>query len=195
MQYHGVDVSEHMITESAAAFGSDARYHFSLAKAEDLPFRNDSFDCVLCLGAFEYFPDGRRAVSELARVARPGGTIIVSMHNPFSPYRLWSRYGAGIMHRAAGRFRRLFRGHGHGRHGPRGGRVFRVYREKSIRDLLESGGVRVEDVVYYDFNLFLEPLDRIMPAASVRISEALESLGRGSLRFLGSGFIARGRKT
>jgi hypothetical protein len=48
--------------------------------------------------------------------------------------------------------------------------------------------------VYYNFKVFLEPLDRWFPHASVRVSRRLESLGRGPLRRLGTGFIVKARK-
>jgi ubiquinone/menaquinone biosynthesis C-methylase UbiE len=194
IEYHGIDISEHMLAQSSAEFARDPHYRFFMAKAECLPFRDGSYDTVLCLGAFEYIPDGLLALRELARVVKHGGTIILSMHNPFSPYRAWSRYGIRQWHRIAGASRRLLRYGRDEQRAPRLNRVFRIYPEAVIRHLLQSAGVLVEDVVYYDFNLCLEPLDRMVPAASVRISENLEFLGRSSLRFLGSGFIVKGKK-
>src|SRR5262249_32029533 len=39
-----------------------------LGEAEDLPFRDHRFDCVLSIGAFNYFNDPERALREMARV-------------------------------------------------------------------------------------------------------------------------------
>jgi SAM-dependent methyltransferase len=49
-----------------------------------LPLADGVFDRVLCTNALQHLPDpaGRRAaVAELSRVARPGGRVVVSVHN------------------------------------------------------------------------------------------------------------------
>jgi len=49
--------------------------------AERLPFRDDSFDHVACLGALLYFDDPPKALAEIRRVMRPGGRLIVRTVN------------------------------------------------------------------------------------------------------------------
>jgi SAM-dependent methyltransferase len=46
---------------------------------EFLPFPDESFDLVMCIQALYYLPDPARAVSEIRRVLRPGGTTLVSV--------------------------------------------------------------------------------------------------------------------
>ena len=41
-----------------------------------------SFDAVLCVGGFNYFSDPLTAMREMARVARPGGRIVVADELP-----------------------------------------------------------------------------------------------------------------
>jgi SAM-dependent methyltransferase len=45
---------------------------------ELLPFPDASFDLVMCIQAFHYMPKPDRAVTEFARVLRPGGTTLVT---------------------------------------------------------------------------------------------------------------------
>lgn len=45
--------------------------------AESMPFQDDSFDALIVTDAFHHFRDQSGAVSEFARVVRPGGTIVV----------------------------------------------------------------------------------------------------------------------
>jgi SAM-dependent methyltransferase len=45
---------------------------------EVLPFPDASFDLVLCVQSFHYMDDPDAAVSEIARVLRPGGSALVS---------------------------------------------------------------------------------------------------------------------
>jgi ubiquinone/menaquinone biosynthesis C-methylase UbiE len=45
------------------------------ADAEALPFDDASFDLVTCRLAFHHFPNPRQAISEFARVLKPGGVL------------------------------------------------------------------------------------------------------------------------
>ena len=49
----------------------------------DLPLRDGEIDVVITSHVLEHIPDDRRAMAELARVMRPGGTAIVMV--PFDP--------------------------------------------------------------------------------------------------------------
>jgi ubiquinone/menaquinone biosynthesis C-methylase UbiE len=48
------------------------------ADAEELPFRDEIFDVVFHLGAFNLFPDKKKALDEMIRVARPGARIAIA---------------------------------------------------------------------------------------------------------------------
>jgi SAM-dependent methyltransferase len=52
--------------------------HLVLGDALALPFRDASFDAVMSVCAIEHFDDGPRALDEIARVLRPGGTLAMS---------------------------------------------------------------------------------------------------------------------
>jgi len=43
-----------------------------------IPFRRESFDKVTCFSAFPHFPDKERALSEMARVLRKGGVVLIA---------------------------------------------------------------------------------------------------------------------
>src|SRR5256885_6716120 len=49
----------------------------SIADAARLPFRSSRFDVVTCLETIEHLADARSAASEMARVTRPGGLLLV----------------------------------------------------------------------------------------------------------------------
>ena len=49
-----------------------------LANGEQLPFQDGCFDVVLCSDALQYIPDAPRAVTEMHRVLRPGGTLLIT---------------------------------------------------------------------------------------------------------------------
>jgi dolichol-phosphate mannosyltransferase len=44
----------------------------------DLPFEDESFECVICSEVIEHIPDeGGRLIDELTRILKPGGTLIL----------------------------------------------------------------------------------------------------------------------
>jgi SAM-dependent methyltransferase len=47
------------------------------ARAEELPWRDASFDAVLSVEAFDHFADPATAAAEALRVLRPGGELLV----------------------------------------------------------------------------------------------------------------------
>jgi arsenite methyltransferase len=77
----GVDLGSGAIeqaTDAARAAGLAARARFVLGDAEELPFPDAGFDVALSECSLCTFPDKRRAIAEMARVLRPGGTIAIA---------------------------------------------------------------------------------------------------------------------
>jgi ubiquinone/menaquinone biosynthesis C-methylase UbiE len=56
--------------------------------AEKLPYADNSFDAVACLGALLYFKDPKVAFSEIFRVLKPSGRIMVRSVNRTNLFRL-----------------------------------------------------------------------------------------------------------
>lgn len=75
----GVDLSPGML-ELARKRGLDVRE----GSATELPYADDSFDVVLSFKVLAHVPDIERALSEMARVCRPGGHVIAELYNPWS---------------------------------------------------------------------------------------------------------------
>jgi SAM-dependent methyltransferase len=66
-----VDQSERMV-ELSRARGVDAR----VGDVQDLPFADGEFDVAVAAWMLYHVPDLHRALSELARVVRPGGRLV-----------------------------------------------------------------------------------------------------------------------
>ncbi len=66
-----------------------------VADAESLPFADGMFDLVYSWGVLHHSPDTPKAVSEVLRVLRPGGTAKVMIYHKqiFVGFILWVRYG------------------------------------------------------------------------------------------------------
>ena len=57
-----------------------------------LPFADASFDLVTCFLVMPHVPDDRGALTELARVLKPGGTLAISGHGFGFPLRYLKRF-------------------------------------------------------------------------------------------------------
>lgn len=49
-----------------------------LGRAEELPFKDQSFDIVFHIGGINFFSDRKRAIEEMIRVAKPGTKILIA---------------------------------------------------------------------------------------------------------------------
>jgi ubiquinone/menaquinone biosynthesis C-methylase UbiE len=56
---------------------ADLTASLQIGSVEALPYRTGAFDTVLNTMAFSAYPDGQQALSELSRVLRPGGWIVM----------------------------------------------------------------------------------------------------------------------
>jgi demethylmenaquinone methyltransferase/2-methoxy-6-polyprenyl-1,4-benzoquinol methylase len=73
----------------------------ALCDAEKLPFAADSFDCVSVAFGLRNMTHKDRALAEMARVARPGGRVIVlEFSKPWKPLRgAYDAYSFGVLPR------------------------------------------------------------------------------------------------
>lgn len=87
----GVDLSPAYV-EYAKRQNNDPRLEFQVADACALPFADSSFDCALSMLVLQFIPNAERAISELRRVTRPGGTVAAATWDArggFVAYRLF----------------------------------------------------------------------------------------------------------
>ena len=78
LQVQGVDISKTFVQiaqHNADADGVQAR--FELGNASALPVEDASMDFVVCRAAFKNFSEPVKALSEMKRVLRPGGTALL----------------------------------------------------------------------------------------------------------------------
>jgi arsenite methyltransferase len=73
----GIDQSESMLEIARARCEGMPGVRFEQANAVELPAENESFDLVVSTQVMEYVEDIDRALSEIARVLRPGGRTLL----------------------------------------------------------------------------------------------------------------------
>lgn len=45
--------------------------------AEELPFTENSFDCLICLNSFHYYENQERVLQHFSRILKPGGQLLI----------------------------------------------------------------------------------------------------------------------
>jgi ubiquinone/menaquinone biosynthesis C-methylase UbiE len=121
----GVDLSMPML--QVARHGTPETMALAAGEAGLLPLRAATFDAVVSVSSFHYWPDPARAVREVARVLRPGGRFVLTdWCDDFVACRLCDRWLR--LTRAA---------------------YQRIYGGAECRALVEGGGFAVEKLVQY----------------------------------------------
>jgi len=72
----GIDLSREMINV-ARRKANGLKIRFVIGDAEDLPFRDESFDAVVCRHVIWTLPNPKRAIEEWYRVLRDGGKVVI----------------------------------------------------------------------------------------------------------------------
>src|ERR1700739_3990453 len=74
----GLDVSRTMVELARRnAAEAEVQVDFRQGNASAMPFADESFDLLACSAAFKNFSEPHRALEEMYRVLRPGGTALV----------------------------------------------------------------------------------------------------------------------
>jgi SAM-dependent methyltransferase len=83
MRVVGIDRAEAYVA-FARARNTDPRISFETADACSLPFDDRSFDRAFSMLVLQFIPDATRAVAEMRRVVRPGGTVTAAVWDDFT---------------------------------------------------------------------------------------------------------------
>ena len=62
------------------------------ARAEDLPWRDATFDRIFCVNALHHFSDRDRFFAEARRILRPGGGLLTIGKDPHAERDEWWVY-------------------------------------------------------------------------------------------------------
>jgi len=98
----GVDHSLAMLRNGSRRLRAQGIIEDHLVRGDSvaLPFRDQTFTSVLCLGVISYLKDYTRLIEEVARVLKPGGTLMLTfrnMHRPVlsDPWEILARFVRG----------------------------------------------------------------------------------------------------
>lgn len=186
--YCGIDLSPAMIERGRARLESHplaSRCSLSVGDAEALAFPDSSFDAVVALGLLEYLPSYERALREICRVLRPGGTAVLAVPNRDSAYRRCRR--------AADAARRAVKALlGKSSRASEGFHWNPCIPARLDEELARAGFGRVAGR-YCNFIFY--PLHELHAGASLALNRALWGLSGSPLgRWLGAQYVVKARK-
>jgi SAM-dependent methyltransferase len=121
----GIDPSEGQLAYARTRHGTKLAI-FQKASAQDLPFPDNSFDAAVMPLVISFVPDPVKAVGEMKRVVRPGGTVAAYM---------WDVSGGGLPLEPV---RAAMRSMGEDEANPPG---FQASREDRMRAVWEQNGM------------------------------------------------------
>jgi ubiquinone/menaquinone biosynthesis C-methylase UbiE len=125
---YGIDISDIAIKQAKEEVPNA---EFVVGSAENLPWQNGYFDYVTCICSIEHHLHPDKSVAEIARVLSDNGKAFIMLPNSFFVHdvlRAWLK-GEGLSH---------------------GQEVERFATAKQWRQLLESNGLIVDNVVKYN---------------------------------------------
>jgi SAM-dependent methyltransferase len=171
----GIDLTKRAVQHTSRrleAFG--LRSDLRVANAEALPFADASFDVVFSWGVLHHVPDTARAVDEVWRVLRTGGSARIMIYHAHSlvGYMLWIRYAllAGRPWRPlADIYARYLESPGTKAFSmAEGKRLFHRYSQVSIRTVLTHGDLLESAAGQRHQSLALELARRFWPRPLLR---------------------------
>jgi len=79
LEFHGNDIQNQMLIHSIKNLKKwKIKTNLYRSDAQSLPFKDETFDVVFHLGSINLFPDKKKAIDEMIRVAKPGTKIVIA---------------------------------------------------------------------------------------------------------------------
>ena len=123
LKFVGVEPEEDLIQENMIN-----------ASAEEIPFQDELFDCVVCADVMEHVDDPEKSINEIKRSLKDGGKLILTVPNKKFPFVY------DPINWILGKFNTEIRGFGIWAWGHK-----RLYDEKSIKSLIEDNGFKIHN--------------------------------------------------
>ena len=89
---HGVDITANhlkLTALNARLRGYEVDLHE--ADATRLPFADNTMDCVYSFGVLHHIPEIDKVVSEINRILKPGGRVMIALYHKWSAFHLFSK--------------------------------------------------------------------------------------------------------
>ncbi len=196
----GTDISDEMLERARKNIeeaGCDvSKAPLSKGNIEDLKFEDNSFDSIVCEGVVEYLKDDTKALSELQRVLKPGGVLVITIRNRLCLFRLWDALKPARSAIKAGLARiGLCGGKAYLDKPFRDGIWFKKHTPFAFNRSLKRHGFSREDQRYFHYYVLPAPLEYALGRVGTRLAVSMERLAKNSISaFLASGCILKATK-
>ena len=183
--YYGVDISPQMIEAARKKFGPAAKIFFSTGTAEKIDFPDNYFEVISAMGLVEYLDDEPAVFTEIKRVLKPDGRLIVSIPNWWSPARMWDRWGLTPLARL---IRRLTQQNQATK------LIHREYRLREYLDFLRTQGLEVIRWQSYNYRIIFRPFDFWLSDLTIKLANYFEQGWAKHFWFLGTSINIEAKK-
>ena len=185
---YAMDLSMKMLRlakDSAETIQSSKGPHLLAANIEKVPFPDNSFDAVICMGVLEYLVNYKTALKEMCRILKPNGSAVISTQSRISPscvlYSLFSSICGPILRRLNHRRTKNAETVSY--------KVYHVVPWK-LKKLAKEAGFKNKESRYCNFSFF--PLDRLLPGLSHWLNRKMGRVSRSKRwGWLGKQYITK----
>lgn len=180
----GLDISRGMLKKAkdiSLSLGSEAP-HLIAADIENLPFTSETFNLIICAGVIEYLDSDYKALTEISRVLKPGGTAIITVTNALTPFWLIETVA-----KISGLWPKLLSTIKGERNPPKA----RVHIPYILSKMAERVRLKEATRAYFDFTILPFPIGFSNPNLRRKIGLKMERLSRKRIGFIGRGCIMK----
>lgn len=183
---YGVDIAENFIdfAKQKAKAEDIKNVDFRTSPLENLPFKDKTFDIVLCSEVLEHVEDLPKSLREIKRICKEGAKVVITVPNLNSDGTVWGRIMRALRLRKFTPFND-FSPEGIKNHKDTHVREFDI---KKIKTVLKKNGFKINKVTTVsmidffdapiDFMLKVRPLRKIMISIEKYLSNRKIPLGR-----------------
>lgn len=173
---YGLDVSGQMVKlarQYCEHEGVDV--DVKVGDCENLQYPDNFFDLYVAMGVIEYMDDDGLILTEIKRVLRPGGTVIMTLRNIRSVHVRWREFIRGsieiMLRRLVGRIT--------GRQARKFATLSREHYPERFRAKLELLGFECQEERYTHFHFLPYPLNRLFFWLEAIVGKSMEKIFDG----------------
>lgn len=162
-----LDISEEMLKSLKSL--DLPRVSMVKGDAENMPFKDNSFDGIVCVKSFVHYPNPQKALNEFYRVLKKNGILIIDIDNKYS-LRWFLKNIVIFLHKIANpKFEKIGEG------------IFVLYSKRDFLNLLSGSGFKIEKISYLGIlspiSIEFTKTEKII-LLSAHLSKRLESLDK-----------------
>jgi len=196
----GIDISPGMIKASRGRIKEllpHADPQLMVGDLESLSFPDAAFDIVLAAGVIEYLASDEKSFSEISRVLKPGGIVLLSVRNKLNLSR-WLTTSRDLLQSIPGVGKGIEMTTNLVRSAltlpPNGGIPGKRHIPWQLKRDLKRFGLQPTDHSFYHFAVLPRFIERKYASICVPWEQKLEALRRSPLGYLANQYIVKAKK-